>query len=141
MVTEREQAGVMTTDLSLMGRIRKTGMYVRERPDHISFLFKYTITMHKSFTAHTKRSHRQNQMCNTKELIPYLLGNTVLSSLPQFLDTWDISFYSGFCPKNNNLVPGTVTGSNALINCFILFEALQKISTRVHEQTHRSGIP
>ena len=71
MVTEREQAGVMTTDLSLMGRIRKTGMYVR---DHISFLFKYTITMHKSFTAHTKRSHRQNQMSNTKELIPYLLG-------------------------------------------------------------------
>ena len=141
MVTEREQAGVMTTDLSLMGRIRKTGMYVRERPDHISFLFKYTITMHKSFTAHTKRSHRQNQMSNTKDLIPYPLGNTVLSSLPQFLDTWDISFYSGFCPMNNNLVPGTVTGSNALINCFILFEALQKISTRVHEQMHRSGIP
>ena len=106
MVTEREQAGVMTTDLSLMGRIRKTGMYVR---DHISFLFKYTITMHKSFTAHTKRSHRQNQMSNTKELIPYLLGNTFLNSLPQFFDTWDISFYSGFCPKNNNLVPGTVT--------------------------------
>ena len=40
MVTEREQAGVMTTGLSLMGKIRKTGKYATQGPNHFSLLFK-----------------------------------------------------------------------------------------------------